>query len=124
MSLTNDLVLLRATQQSVMFDTCKVLTYSSTTDALGNPVPAYTSGSAISCGFRTITAREIQESGYVPILDGEMRLPVGTIITSKDRIQLTKRYGENITAQTYEIVGPAMMGPTGYRVSVKLVTDA
>jgi len=105
-------------------DTCKVLAYSSSTDAYGNPSPTYTAGSAIACGVKYIKPGEVQGTGEVPVIHARVRLPLDTTITEEDRVQVTKRYGTAITAQTFDVVGPVERGPSALVVNLRLADDA
>ena len=119
-----ELVRMRAVQDGAMQDTCRVLAYSSTPDAYNNPEATYTPGPEISCGLEMVSPDEVQASGHVPLIDALIRLPIDTILDERDRIQVTKQYGETLdTALTFEIVGPARRGPSGLYLDLKLVTD-
>lgn len=107
-----------------MQDTCLILAYSATSDDYGNPDPTYTAGSALACGFEPVRPRELQESGEVPVIDARLRLPIGTTLDERDRMRMTKRYGETLSpAEDFEIVGPVMRGPSGLVVGLRLVDD-
>jgi hypothetical protein len=120
---TTELSQMRATQAGAMYDTCKVLAYSAIQDALGNPDVTWTAGSALACGFEPVKPGEVHGSGDVPVIDGRVRLPIGTSVDEQDRIRMTHRYGEVLaSSEDYEVVGPVMRGPSGLVVSVRLVT--
>jgi hypothetical protein len=116
---------MRGAQDDAMQDICKVWAYSSTPDTYGNPAPTFTwVGDLSVCGFRHVKPSEAHGSGEVPIMDAELRLPVGTIITSLDRVEVLQRYSEDLdTAEMYEIIGPVRRGPSGLVVSLRLATD-
>ena len=115
---------MRSVQDGAMQDTCRVLAYSSTPDAYNNPEASYTPGSEMPCGLEMISPDELQASGHVPVIDAHIRLPIGTTLDTRDRIQVTKRYGETLdTALTFEIAGPAKRGPSGLYLDLKLTTD-
>ncbi len=119
-----ELTRMQATQETAMQDTCQILTYANSgADAYGIPTPSYTAGAALACGFEPLNPSEAHGTAEVPLLDGRFRLPVDTVIRSKDRIELTHRYGEALAAsQLYELSGPVKRGPSGLVVGVKLVT--
>ena len=52
-----------------------------------------------------------------------IRLPLDTVVTAKDRIQITQRFGVEITSLTYKILGAIRRGPSGLTMNVALVTD-
>lgn len=98
-----------------MQDTCIVQVYSvGSTDDYGNPVAAYADGSAVACGLRLLRPDEVQASGEVATIEAELRLPLATAVKPLDRIKLTHRYGEVLSAaEVFEVVGPVKRGPSG-----------
>jgi len=118
-----ELIRLRAAQETSMQDICVILAYGETTDTWGNPETFYTAGAARACGFKPLSPREVQESGLVPTILAELRLPHDTALDVRDRVRITKRYGETLaTALEYEIVGPVRLGPSGQVVYLEAVT--
>ena len=113
---------MQGTQAGAMQDVCRVYAYSSAPDAYGNPSPTYTAGSPVVCGFKP-TSREVQGSGEVDMVDAKLRLPIATTLDSRDRIEVTHRYGVAITPEMYEVFGPPERGPSGLVVDLKLVTE-
>ena len=118
---SDELASLRTAQASAMQDRCKILAYSSTTDDYGNPSPVYTAGAEIACGVEMLEREpgEMFGTGETPTADVRIRLAVGTVITNYDRVQITRRYGETVSAITYEVVQPPMRGPSGLRVLLR-----
>jgi hypothetical protein len=115
---------LRVRYGRLMQDTCKVLAYSATADDYGLPVVTFTPGAAIACGFDPQASREVQEGSHVAVVDGRLRLPLGTAVTSKDRIQVTHRFGEALSSpETYSIIGEPERGPTGLVLNLRTATD-
>ncbi len=115
---------LQAAQQAHMMDTCTVDVYTDAgADAYNNPNPSWVSGSALACGFMATKDDEGNAAGDVPVRDARLRLPIATVITSKDRITITKRHGVSITPVTYGVVGTPQRGPSGLVVALELVTD-
>lgn len=112
-------------QADHMMDACQILAFSSTEDAYNIPQDSYTARPEIACGFgfKQATWREVQEESEVPITETVFRLPMATAVDPRDRIRLTKRFGETVPAQDYEIIGEPQRGPSGLVVKVKLVTD-
>jgi len=123
---TEDLARLQDVQESAMQDTCVVDVHSEDgVDTWGNPVKQYTAGSAVMCGVEQVRPDEVQASGEVPVIDVVIRLPLGTIVNSADRVTVTHRYGvAQDTAMVYELVGPVRWGPSGVRVGGVLRMDA
>jgi len=117
-----ELARLRGTQEGAMQDTCVIHAYSSTTDAYGNPTPAYTPGAALACGLEHVRPDEVQGSGEVAVIDAHLRLPLGTGLDTRDRVEITHRYGEALAAsQMFEVVGPVKRGPSGLVVELAIV---
>jgi hypothetical protein len=42
-----------------------------------------------------------------------LRLPVGTTVAETQRVNVTKRHGESITAIVFNITSPVQRGPSG-----------
>lgn len=107
-----------------MQDTCRILAYSASSDGYGNPDPSYTPGAATPCGVEHVDPREVAGTGEVPLIDARIRLPLETALDERDRIQVTHRYGEELTsAQVFEIAGPVKRGPSGLVVEARLADD-
>lgn len=110
-------------QEAAMMDTGKVLVYAATTDAYGNPAETYTAGSAISCGFKPVRPYEVNGTSQVPQYDAELRLPIGTTITSLDRFQLTHRFGVDVADEVYSVIGQPKRGVSGLVVLLERVEE-
>lgn len=119
-----ELSLMRNAQGDHMNDTCVILAYSATTDEFNMPKAVYTAGSSMACGFRARTPREVLKRAEVAICDGDIRLPIGTSIDRRARIRITHRHGTALSpAETYEIIGEPLRGPSGLLVLLKRSTD-
>ena len=118
-----ELTRMQAVQYHHMMDSCRILAYSTADDAYNIPQDSHTAGSEIRCGFDPSGWKEAQEESEVPIMQPTFRLPFGTAVNSRDRIRLTKRFGEAITPEDYEIIGGVERGPSGLVANTKLVTD-
>lgn len=116
---------LQSNQASSLMDAGKIYTYSDgATDSYGLPAPSYTAGSAIACGYKSRSTREVQQGNETITVDAELRLTHGTTITSKDRFELTKRYGEALSPTLmFYVIGLPAIGPSGVVVNLKRVTD-
>jgi hypothetical protein len=119
---STDLAGMRSTQAASMWDTCRIVTHTETQDAAGQPVETWTPGSAIACRFAPGSSRERRGELQRPaISDATVYFPLGTTITSKDRIQVTARYGTALsTAETWQVASdpPPVSGPTALRVEL------
>lgn len=119
----SELAALQATQRSAMQDSCRILRYSAVTDDYGNPAPVYTAGGEIACGVEMLErqAGEMFGSAETPAADVRLRLPISTVISNVDRVRITKRYGVTMTAVDYDVMQPAMRGPSGLVVMLRQV---
>jgi hypothetical protein len=119
-----ELAEMRECQVASLQDTCKVLAYSATTDDYGLPKASYTPGAAQACGFDPTSSREVQEGSQVAVVDARLRLPLGTVVTSRDRVQITHRFGEALSSpETYSIIGEPERGPVGLVLNLRTATD-
>lgn len=121
-----DLAQMEDVQEDVMMDTCDVLTYTAgDTNAYGKPEPAtYASSGAIACGVGYIRSAFSQEArDQVSTLRVQVRLPLDTTVTGKDRIEVQKRFGVDITTVTYGILGEIRRGPSCLTCDVFQITD-
>jgi hypothetical protein len=116
---------MRAAQEAVMMDACVRLAYGApTTDTYNLPESQYTPQSPIACGFDPTASKEVMSEGQVVVTDGQMRLPVGTTVDSRDRFQVTHRHGEALASPpTFELIGDPERGPSGLVLNLRLVTD-
>ena len=116
---------LQSHQQESLNDTCVIHSYADgSADTYGLPAADYTEGSAIACGYKSRSSREVQEGNETVIVDAVVRLPSGTAITSKDRVEITKRFGTAIDPTLlFYVVGQPAAGPSGIVVSLRRVTD-
>ncbi len=115
---------MRSTQEDAMQDTCIVLTPVDRQDDWGNPVSGWTESEDTPCGYRPMSPREVQASGLVPEIVGQLRLAHDTVITSRCRVRLTKRFGGFLSsAETFEVTGPIQLGPSGMIVYLKRTAD-
>ena len=104
-----------------MMDTCVIQTCTQTADTFGEMVETFADGSAQVCGLdmRPGSERKGKESTVV-MYDATLRLAITSTPSAKDRIKITKRYGETLsTALVFGIVGPIQRGPSGIRLQLK-----
>lgn len=117
-----DLLTMRTTQNLYMQDRCKIGVYTAgTTDEYGqDSAPTYPPGSEIVCGLDMRPGFERHGAELTSIqYDATLRLPIATALTEKDRITVTKRYGEDTTDIVFEVSAPVQRGPSGLRVLLK-----
>jgi head-tail adaptor len=113
----------RTSQVGHMMDTVVRQVYSATQNSYNEDVVTYTDQTAIKCGLDMRPGSERHTSNYTALeYDATMRLPITTTIDARDRLKVTKRFGETLTtALVFEIVGPVQRGPSGIRLLLKRV---
>lgn len=114
---------MRTAQAEHMMDTCVIQTCTQTANTFGELVETFADGSAQVCGLdmRPGSERHSQQNTALQY-DATVRLVITTTLTAKDRIKITKRYGETLTtAIIYDIVGPIQRGPSAIRLMLKRV---
>lgn len=120
----SELLAMRDTQADHMNDTCVIRAYGSTTDEFNMPKPKYTAGTPMTCGFRARSPREVLQRAQIATSDGDVRLPVGTLLDRRSRIRITHRHGQALNpVEDYEIIGEPLRGPSGLVVVVRRATD-
>ena len=119
-----ELVALEADQLAHMMDICTIGVYRAVPDGYGIPTPTYTAGNSINCGLNEQVRQEVQSRGEVVMVDAVLRLPVGTVIDSRDRITITHRLGSELAFKPiYNIVGAPRLGASGLLLNLALVTE-
>lgn len=121
-----ELARMRGTQQAAMLDTCRVLAYTATPDAWGQTQPTYTPGAAIACGYLDksgLAQQEVRLDDKTLVqVAATVRLPLGTAIGARDRIEITHRQGQALSPTlTLEVVGSVRSGPTGIQLDLARV---
>ncbi len=118
-----------ATQYAAMMDQCVILRYTeSGQDARGYPVVTFVAGETVCCGLEhSKTDQEAMldaaKGTQVAMFDGSLRLPKDTVINTRDRVRIIKRFGAAVDPVSYEIVGTPRLGPSGLLARVKRVTN-
>jgi len=120
-----ELARMRASQADLYHDTCRVLQW--TAAGIGNwgPMaqPSYPAQSASSCGFKPGSVKEVMDNGQVVMQTPQLRLPIGTTVTERDRIEITHRYGAELdTPEVYAITG-IRRGPSGLVLDLETCTE-
>lgn len=105
---------------------CKIWTYSSTQDSTGLLVPAapvWANISEIACGVDPQGSSEsARRDMTLGVYDALLRLPLGTTIATKDRVQWTESWGTDLTAAiVFEVAGPPRQGPLGILAPLKRI---
>jgi len=117
----NDLTGLRADQTDALWDTCIVQAWSGTANAYGELVETYTDGSAMACRFVASSGSESHKANMTTVtMPALVRLPLGTTVTAKDRVKITKRFGETLaTALVFGVEDDGIAGATCVTVKLK-----
>jgi hypothetical protein len=120
---TDELTAMRSAQQAHMMDTYVPQVYSRAFDAFGQEVVTFTDGTASACGLDMRPGSERHTPGNtLTEYDATIRVAVGSTLTTKDRVKVTKRFGETLsTPLVFEIVAPLQLGPSGCRFALKRV---
>ena len=128
--LSDDLADMQETQEASMLDTCDILTYTAgAINEYGKPAPAswVSSGIPTECGFGYMQSiggvSSYEAPDQVATMRTVLRLPLDSVVTRKDRIELTRRFGSDITPEYYHILGEIRRGPTCLTCDLALVTD-
>lgn len=114
------LALFRRTQEASMMHECAIEAYTVGEDG----TISYAAPVTTVCGFDShsekLTGHEIYESVTA---GASIRLPYGTAVGVKDRITLTKSFGETLEPpRVFEVVDfPDTFGPSGIQVEVREV---
>ena len=116
---------LRANQAATLKDTGHVLTFTQEIGPDRRQKPgSYTPGAALSIGYRPASPKEVQDDQEVAIILGRVRLPLGTAVSSKDRIRVT--YVDGVALEEpldFAIYGPPLIRPTIIICNLTKVTD-
>ena len=120
---TDELADFRTSQENHLMDTVVRQAYSATSNSYNEDVVTYTDQTAIKCGLDMRPGSERHTLNYTALeYDATMRLPITTTVDARDRMKVTKRFGETLaTALVFEIVGPVQRGPSGIRLLLKRV---
>lgn len=112
-----------ATQESAMLDTCRLIsrTESSATDDYGKPIMTETV--VVSpCGLNLKASQEF-DNAQARVYDAQLRLPLDTILSNIDVIEITHRFGEPVDVLRYEVIGDTRRGPSGLLVDLRSLAN-
>lgn len=120
---SNQLAHFRERQLLSLMDVCRHLAYSVILDDYNSPIPTWTEiDTDIPCGLEQLSGDEHGRSAdTLTQYDAVIRLAISENWDVRDKIVVIKRYGEEITPITYQIVSPIQRGPSGIRMLVKKV---
>ena len=109
-----------------MMDTCVIYRVTSRTkNTRGETIKTFGEGTESICGLQMEpTGNEYSDSFIEANIDAILRLPLGTVVTPDDEIEITKRFGEAVTPRRYEVERYTNDGPSGCRAYLKARTIA
>ena len=118
-----DLTNMRACQEAHMMDECKIQSVTQTEDSYNQLVESFTAGDAVECGLDMRPGSERHGVDKTVVnYDATLRLPIDETPDVKDRIEVTKRFGEALPASlVFNIVGPIQRGPSGIRLLLRKI---
>ena len=118
---------LRKTQEDHMQDTCVIYRVTEKTkNSRGEAVKTFAEGVESICGVQmdpssfTDKGSSVRDNFIMGEVDVVLRLPNGTEVKTGDEIEITKRYGEDIEPQRYEVYRSTNVGPSGNRAYLKV----
>lgn len=121
---SDELTGMRAAQVAHMMDTCNLQTCVETGDSFNELVQTWPAdGADLVCGLDMRPGSERHgDDKTLLTYDATLRLPITATPDAKDRVKVTKRYGEALgVALIYDIVGPIQRGPSGIRLLLQRV---
>ena len=120
----NELDAMRETQEGHMMDTCVIYrVIGKTKNARGEPVKTFDQGAESDCGVQMDPRQKSFGDGFVEAdVDVILRLPLGTAVSQGDEIEITKRFGDDVTPKRYEVERFPNDGPSGSRAYLKVKT--
>ena len=117
-----DLTNMRAAQDLHMMDTCNLGTCTQTEDSYNQLVETFAYGADVACGLDMRPGSERHGvDKTVLVYDATIRLPLASSPNAKDRVKVTKRFGEDSPDLVFNIVGPIQRGPSGIRLLLKII---
>lgn len=117
----SELEAITATVEDSMLDLCTIDAYTEEAGELNEPLVTYVSGRPTACRYRATTGVSRPGSGYeLAGIDGVLHLPLDTVITNRDRVTITRRFGQRLTSvHTYDVVGDPSPGIASLEVKLQ-----
>lgn len=117
---------MREVQEAHMMDTCVIYrVVARTKNTRGETIKTFGKGVETICGLQMEPlGKEYGDSFIEANIDAVLRLPLGTVVTPDDEIEITKRFGENVSHRRYEVERYTNDGPSGCRAYLKARTIA
>ena len=119
-----DLANMRESQEDHMQDECHIQAVVITANSMNEQVESWPAdGAALACGLDMRPGSERHGANRVVVnYDATLRLPITATPDEKDRIKVTKRFGETLsTPLVFDIISPIQRGPSGIRIMLKKI---
>ena len=117
---------MQATQVSAMMDTCIMLPVDESSSPDGQVVKSYPDPDSpyleeVACGLEMQAGNELMRATMTVVKwDAVLRLPLGTVLGTRDRVAITARLGEVLDEPLlYDVAAPLQVGPSGVRVLLR-----
>lgn len=107
-------------------DRCLIRHYTGlgATDEFNNPIAIYGDPYQSVCGYAPGATSEAPTNDGTVLLDAKIRLPVDLPMQYRDRIDLIDLKGEALADPLrFEVVGLPALGPSGFVVGVRMITN-
>lgn len=117
---------MQRTQQGAMMDLCRIGDYAAGAgNAYGQKPGTYTDRDYTTvCGYDPTASGEMLQGNETVTIDAALRLPVATVIDSRDRVTLLERFGTALAIPlVFYVYGNPEQGPSGLVVKLRRVND-
>lgn len=126
LAVNNDIswpIVKRATvEENRMLDQCTYSTYGTATNDYGEVLLAWTVAGTVSCNFEMMEGAENRRADMTVVSwDAKIRLPLSATLDVRDKVTITKHYGQLVTPISYGIAEPGVRLPSGYRYLLKRI---
>lgn len=120
---TAELGRMEGAQEAAMMDVAVRWMYSKgEVDEYGKPAVVFIEGVELVCGFDPSARPEAMDGAEVVMADAVMRLPQGTELDARDRLEVTERFGVLVEEpEVFEVIGEAERGPSGLVLRLRRV---
>ena len=117
---------MREVQEAHMKDECIIYrVVTRTKNTRGETIKTFGKGMTSICGLQMEPAEKEYGASFIEAnIDAILRLPLGTVVTPDDEIEIVKRFGESVTPRRYEVERYTNDGPSGCRAYLKARTIA
>lgn len=116
---SGDLAGMRSAQLAHMQDTCVRRAWSRSYGDYNQPIDTWTdAGGEQPCGLDPGPGSEAFGQDRATVTwDAVLRIPISDVWNVKDRVRITKRYGESLAVPIeYQVASPPQRGPSGMRL--------